>query len=121
MPHPWFDAQGVSTFVIPIARNPNRRECWIGAAGDNLNPGEETVEDVHSARRDKDGDEDDTILSHTVIEQDADGHNSRRTRYYLCSFAVTSELETRAEREGWTNLSIEQEHPSLLSTIAFAN
>jgi len=100
MSHPWLDAQDVSTFVVPIARNPDRGEGWIGTAGDNLNLGKETIEDVHSARCGEEGDEDDAVLSYAVIKEDADGHDSRGTSCYL---------------------SIEQKYPSHLGTMAFAN
>ena len=76
MTHPRLDAQDVSTILIPVAMNPDRRECWVSATGDNLNLREETIEDVHSARRGKDSDKDDTVLSYAVVEQDADGHDS---------------------------------------------
>jgi len=69
--------------VVPITRNPDRRESWINTASDNLNLGEETVEDVHPARRGEEGDEDDMVLPHTMVEKDADGHDPRGTRRYL--------------------------------------
>jgi hypothetical protein len=86
MAHPWFDAQDISAFMIPIARNPDRREGGINAAGDDLNLGEEAIEDVHSAGCREEGDEDDTILPYAMIEKDADGHDSGGTRCYLYSW-----------------------------------
>jgi hypothetical protein len=85
MPHPWLNAENVSTFSVPIAWNPDRREVWIGAAGEDLNLGEEAVEDVHSPRRGEESDEDNTVLSYAVIKKDADGHDSGCTRCYLRS------------------------------------
>jgi len=102
MAHPWFDAQDVSTPLIPITRNPDRREGWIGATGDDLNLWEETVEDVHSARCNEKGDEDDTVLSYAMIEEDADGHDSRGTCYYLQSWSRVSRTSTRGIEGGQT-------------------
>jgi hypothetical protein len=65
--HPWLNAESVSTFFVSVAGNPNRREFWIGAASDNFNFGEETIEDMHSPRSGEDSNEDDTILSYAVI------------------------------------------------------
>jgi len=83
MAHPWFDTQDFSTTLIPITRNPDWRDGWVGATCDNLNLWEEAVEDAHSARCDEEGDEDDTVLSYAVIEEETDGHDSGGTRYYL--------------------------------------
>ena len=69
--------------MVPIARNPDRCEGRISTASDDLNHGEEAIEDVHPARRGEEGDEDDTVLPYTVVEKDADGHDTRGTRCYL--------------------------------------
>ena len=76
MTHPWLDAQDVPSFMVSVTRNPDWRERWVNAACDNLNIGEETIEDVHAARRGKEGDEDDTVLSYAMVEKDTDGHDS---------------------------------------------
>jgi len=76
MAHPWLNAQDVSTFVASVPGNPDRRESRISTTSDNLNFREETIEDVRAAWCDKEGNEDDTVLSYAVIEKDADGHDS---------------------------------------------
>jgi len=82
MAHPRFDAQDVSPF-LPCARNPDRREGRVGTASDDLDLWEETTEDAHSARCGDEGDEDDAVLSYTVVEKDADSHGTGGTCHYL--------------------------------------
>jgi len=83
MAHPWLYAQDISTFIFPITRNPDRCEGWISTAGDNLNLGEEAIENVHPARRSEEGDKDDPVLLYAVVEKDTDGHDPRGTCCYL--------------------------------------
>ena len=68
MTHSWFNAKNISALFISIPRNPDWCEVRIRTTSDNLNPGEETVEDVYTARSSEDGDKDNTVLSYTVIE-----------------------------------------------------
>jgi len=100
MTHPWLNAQDISTLMTPVARDPDRREGRVGTASNDLNLGEETIEDMHPVWCSKEGDKDDAILSYAVVEKDTDGHGSGGARHYL---------------------SIEQEYPSLFSTMALAN
>lgn len=65
--HPWLNAENGSTIFISVAGNPDRREVWISAAGDDPNLGEEAVKNVHSSRSGEDRNEDDTVLSYTMI------------------------------------------------------
>ena len=87
MAHPWLNAQDALTLFVPVAGSPYRREGWICASGDNLDLGEETIEDVHSARCDEEGNENDTVLSHPMVEKDANSHDSGGTCCYLYSWS----------------------------------
>lgn len=75
MTHPRLDTQDVSTLLVSVARNPDRRERWISTSSDDRNLGEEAIEDVRSAGRGKKGDKDDAVLSYAMIEKDADSHD----------------------------------------------
>ena len=83
MTHPRLNAQDTSTFVIPISRNPDRREGRVSTASDNLDLRKEAIEDMYPARCSKEGDKDDMVLPYAVVEEDADGHDPRGTRCYL--------------------------------------
>jgi len=83
MAHPWLNAQDISTFVVPIARNPDGREGWVSTASDNLNLREESIEDAHPTRRGEESNKDDAVLSYTVVKKDTNGHDPRGTRCYL--------------------------------------
>lgn len=65
--HPWLDTENVSALFISNAGNPKRREVRIGATSDDFNLGEETIKHMHSPRGGEDSNEDDTVLSYTMI------------------------------------------------------